>query len=59
MNCLEIAKEYFPDYGRGKLAYILWEYTGYPAFWNMPEDGETPEECLRKQLLAASRTLSS
>jgi hypothetical protein len=29
---------------------IAWEFTGYPHFWNIPEDGATPEECFRKQL---------
>lgn len=30
--------------------YIVWEETGYPAFWDIPKDGKTPEECLRKQV---------
>lgn len=32
--------------------YILWEHTGFPNFWNIPEDGATPEECCRKQVRA-------
>jgi hypothetical protein len=30
--------------------YVLWEHTGFPEFWHIPEDGATPEECLRKQV---------
>jgi hypothetical protein len=29
---------------------IIWTFTGFPAFWNIPTDGDTPEECFRKQL---------
>jgi len=29
---------------------LIWEKTGFPAFWNIPEGGNTPEECFRKQL---------
>lgn len=29
---------------------ILWSQTGWPAFWNIPSDGATPVECLRKQV---------
>jgi hypothetical protein len=32
--------------------YILWEHTGYPSFWHIPRDGNTPEECLRTQVRA-------
>ena len=31
------------------LEYLLWEETGFPSFWWIPQDGNTPEECLRKQ----------
>lgn len=31
------------------LEYLMWEETGYPSFWWIPQDGNTPEECLRKQ----------
>ena len=46
----EIAKEYFPEATIEELDYIVWGVTGYPHFWNIPEDGATPEECFRKQL---------
>jgi len=46
----EIAREYFPDITDEVLSYIIWEKTGYPVFWQLGEDGNTPEECFRKQL---------
>jgi hypothetical protein len=30
--------------------YIMFEHTGFPSFWNIPEDGKTPEECARTQV---------
>lgn len=50
MRIFDILAEYFPDVTLGVQEHILWTYTGYPAFWRIPEDGATPEECLRKQL---------
>jgi len=50
MKVIEIVREYFPDETDEFLDYILWEETGFPYFWNIPEDGTTPEECMRKQL---------
>lgn len=50
MNAYAIAKEFFPDLPDDVISFILWDHTGYPQFWNIPEDGDTPEECLRKQL---------
>ena len=55
MNAIDIAREYFPDKDDEFLNHVLWEYTGYPQFWNIPEDGKTPEECLRKQLSEFAR----
>lgn len=46
----EVVREYFPEASDGKVELILWKYTGFPEFWNIPKDGATPEECLRKQL---------
>jgi len=48
----EVVREYFPKASNKKVDYILWEHTGYPEFWNIPEDGNTVMECLRKQLQA-------
>ena len=53
MNATEIAKEYFPNHPHEFLMYIIWEETGWPEFWNIPKDGNTPEECFRKQLKEA------
>jgi len=46
----EVVREYFPGASDDYVDYILWEKTGFPEFWNIPKDGATPEECLRKQL---------
>ena len=40
-----IVREFFPDATDRDVDFILWEKTGFPAFW----DGE-PEESLRRQL---------
>lgn len=50
MTFLELVKEYFPDATDDEAGYILWNETGFPSFWNVPKDGNTPEECLRAQL---------
>ena len=50
MTCLEIAREYFPEKDDEFLNYVISEETGYPSFWCIPQDGNTPEECFRKQL---------
>lgn len=52
MKILDVVREYFPTATDDQALNILWEYTGYPGFWNIPEDGATPEECMRKQLAA-------
>lgn len=41
----DIVREYFPGISDQKADAILWEFTGWPCFWN----GD-PEECMRKQL---------
>jgi len=50
MNAHAIIKEYFPDATSDECEFIAWEKTGYPCFWNIPEDGNTPEECFRYQV---------
>ena len=50
MTGIEIVKEYFPDADDETASDIAWEQTGFPHFWNIPADGNTPEECFRKQL---------
>lgn len=53
-NCYEVVREYFPNATDELCEFLIWEETGYPQFWNIPEDGNTPEECFRKQLQAAA-----
>lgn len=54
MTALEIAKEVAKDFGielsDQEADYVIWEQTGFPEFWNIPKDGNSPEECLRTQL---------
>ncbi len=45
-----IVKEYFPLATNEEIQDILWSRTSFPDFWNIPEDGWTPLQCLRKQL---------
>ncbi len=46
INCLEIAREYFPDLPDGELTEILYCRTGYPTFFFT----DNIELELRKQL---------
>lgn len=46
----ELVREYFPNASDDEVEHILWTHTGFPCFWNMPKDGNTPEECCRTQL---------
>ncbi len=46
----EVVREYFPDANDDEVEFILWGKTSFPSFWRIPEDGASPEECLRKQL---------
>ena len=50
MTYAEIVREYFPSATDTQVDFILWEKTGFPEFWNIGVEGNTPEECLRKQL---------
>ena len=47
---VKIVKEYFPKATDRGIEDILWSHTGFPEFWNIPEDGWTNVQCLRKQL---------
>ena len=47
---IDLVKEYFPNISDDEAAHMLWEQTGFPCFWSIPEDGNTPEACCRKQL---------
>ena len=52
----DLVREIFPDAEDEFVEVVLWEHTGYPAFWNIPEDGASPTECCRKQLLEFKNT---
>jgi hypothetical protein len=47
---LDVIREYVPDATEDEAGYILWNETGYPAFWNTNKYSPTPEDCLRLQL---------
>lgn len=49
MKANEIALEIFPEAEGEFLEALIWS-TGFPYFWSIPRDGNTPEECFRKQL---------
>lgn len=46
----DVVREFYPYAHDGDVGFILWNFTGYPGFWNIPEDGETPIECCRTQV---------
>lgn len=51
MKVSDIVREYFPEADEKEIEHIVWGHTGFPAFWSIPRDGATPEECFRKQLM--------
>ena len=53
----DIVKEYFPNISDEDMEHIIWSETGFPCFWKIPEDGNTPEECFRKQLMDLKRRI--
>jgi hypothetical protein len=57
-SAIEIAKEYFPYASPEVLDHIIWNHTGYPSFWNIPKDGNTPHQCFRKQLQSVADQIS-
>ena len=36
INAFEIARQYFPEAGDEEIEIILWEYTSFPEFWQIP-----------------------
>jgi len=55
----EIAQEYFPDATPNQLSEIIWGLTGFPHFWHIPEDGNTPLQCFHTQLREARTLLNN
>lgn len=54
----DIAREYFPGADDDLIEYVISGGTGFPAFWNIPEDGATPLQCFRTQLKRAADYLA-
>ena len=50
LTAFDVAREYFPGKDDDFLESAIWGGTGFPDFWRIPKDGNTPEECFRKQL---------
>ena len=50
MTVLEVAHSFFPEFSQDELEAVIWGLTGFPEFWRIPEDGNTPGECFRRQL---------
>mgnify|MGYP001600397608 CR=1 FL=1 len=44
-----IVREFFPDYSTEQVDALLWECTGWPAFWRTDET-HTIADCLRAQV---------
>ncbi len=56
MTPLQLAARYFPEFTAEELESVIWGHTGFPEFWNIPEDGKNPQECFRRQLHHAAVT---
>lgn len=55
MKISDVVREIAAQYSKDEITddmmeHIVWGHTGYPVFWNIPADGNTPEECFKKQL---------
>ena len=50
MSWVDLVREYFPSITDEEANDILWEKTGFPCFWHIGVDGNTPEACCRKHL---------
>jgi hypothetical protein len=53
-DILEIVKEEASKFGfspdSATADAILWERTGFPSAWKIPQDGHDPETCCRTEL---------
>jgi len=54
LSAIDIVAQYFPGEDAAYLESIAWGETGYPCFWNIPEDGATPLECFTIQVARAA-----
>jgi hypothetical protein len=48
-QAVAIVREFFPDYSMKQVDALLWECTGWPAFWRTDET-HTIADCLRAQV---------
>ncbi len=57
MNGINVVMEEAAKLGRqidpALAEHVLWECTGWPMFWHVGVDGDTPEACLRAQARGA------
>lgn len=51
----EIVSRYFPDADESLIRTIIWGLTGYPHFWHIPRDGNTPYQCFCCSVRQAAR----
>ena len=49
-SLLDIVLQYFPDATEDDVDRIIWNETGYPAFWRIGLDGSSPMECFLIQI---------
>lgn len=49
-NAMKVAKEILPHLDEDALESIIWNETGYPDFWRIPQDGWTGLQCFKNQL---------
>tara|TARA_Y100000310_G_scaffold91334_1_gene88694 strand:+ start:11536 stop:11943 length:408 start_codon:yes stop_codon:yes gene_type:complete len=49
----DIVLKYFPFISDDAVEHIMWGLTGWPGFWHIPEDGNTPMECFETQVRQA------
>lgn len=49
----DVVRTVFPDAPDEFAELLLWEETGFPSFWRIPEDGAKPVECCVTQLKRA------
>lgn len=43
----DIVREYFPEVDDEDIDFIVWDNTGWPAFWSTPCTDDGPEDCFR------------
>lgn len=54
MTLVETVREYFPDADDDEVNHLIWSETGYPAFWDIPRTGATPQDVFLIQIARAA-----